>query len=242
MPESNRIKTRVIIPADTVFDFAGDGLTGSRGQLKVDAGAGFTFNESGRLILNLLADGGLTYQSDALCLNICALAARIAGSGLRVVFENGSCKLAVDFDDMADCGLKMTEDGKFAVDAAALAGTGLVAGECDLNLDVGFLAGAIQSQINNDAAIDPAQTITLPYVVSTEYRYKPNGYGYNSGLEIVQTTSTLIIHKNAAGRTVSVLQGPTNTTTQDFDFGGGVPVNVAERSETPVAPNFYSKD
>lgn len=242
MPESNRVKTRVIIPADTVFDFAGDGLTGSRGQLAIDAGAGFTFNENGRLIFALLEMGGLGFFDDRLCLNFCEVAQRLAGEGLRVSGHGHRCKLAVDFQGMADCGLKMTEEGKFAVDTAALAGTGLVAGPCDLHLDVGFLAGAVQSQIDNDAAVDPSKTITLPYVVSTEYRYKPNGYGYNSGLEIIQTTSTLVIHKNAAGRVVTVDQGPVNTTTQDFDFGGGVPVNVAERAETPVAPNFYSKD
>ena len=242
MPESNRVKTRVIIPADTIFDFAGDGLTGGRGQLAVDAGAGFTFNENGRLIFALLEMGGLGFFDDRLCINFCELCHRIAGEGLRVVGEHHHCKLAVDFDGMADCGLKMTEEGKFAVDTAALAGTGLVAGECDLHLDVGFLAGAVQSQINNDSVPDPSKMQVLPYVVSTEYRYKPNGYGYNSGLEIVQTTSTLIIHKNAAGRCVGVEQGQINTTTQDFDFSTGVTQNVAERAETPAAPNFYSKD
>lgn len=242
MPSSDKVKIRIMLPHDTNFAFAGDGLDGKLGMLRVDAGAGLTFNEHGRLIMNLLLEGGLTYHQDALCVDTCAIAARIAGSGLRVVYENGSCKLALDFGDMAGCGLKMDDDGKFAVDTAQLAGTGLVAEECSLNLDVGFLAGAIQSQINNDAQVDLTKTVTMPYVVSTEYRYKPNGYGYNSGLEIVQTTSTLIVYKNAAGRTVAVEQGPVNTTTQDFDFGGGVPVNVAARAETPVTPNFYAKD
>jgi len=242
MPSSDKVKIRVTFPPETNFAFAGDGLDGSLGMLRVDCGAGMKFNELGRLILNLLQDGGLTYHNDALCINTCAVAARLAGSGLRVVHDGHQCRLAVDFGDVAACGLKMDDDGKFAVDTAQLAGTGLVAEECSLNLDVGFLAAAMQSQINNDVAIDTSKTMTLPYVVSTEYRYKPNGYGYNSGLEIVQTTSTLIIYKNAAGRTVNVEQGPVNTTTQDFDFGGGVPVNVAERAETPVTPNFYAKD
>jgi len=242
--ESSKVKVRVIFPPETSFDFAGDGLDGSKGVLKVDHGAGMTINELGRLILDILEDGGLGYIEDKLCINTCAVAARLAGHGLHVVHDGHHCKLAVDFGDAAGCGLRMDEDGNFALDAAAVAGTGLVANAdgCEIEIDAGFLAGAMQSQINNDSVVDPDQTVTLPYVIDTEFRYKPNGYGYNSGLEIVKTTSTLIISKNAAGRTVRVEQGPVNQTTQDFDFGTGIPQNVAARPETPSAPNFYAKD
>jgi hypothetical protein len=143
---------------------------------------------------------------------------------------------------MAGYGLKMDDKGHFAVDTAQLAGKGLVAEECNLNIDVGFLAEAIQSQINNDSQADLTQTVTLPYVVSTEYRYKPNGYGYNSGMEIIQKNSTLIIYKNAGGRTISVEQGPVNEEKKEFDFGNSVPVDVSSRSETNNTPNFYSKE
>jgi len=234
--ESSKVRTRVIIPADTVFDFAGDGLTGAKGQLAVDAGAGFTFNELGRLIFNLVENGGLGFFNDKLGINPCEVASRIAGTGLRV----DDCKLAVNFDCIAACGLKMTPDGKFAVDTEELAGAGLKAGECDLEIDPGFLAQAVQSQIDNDSVVDPSKTVTLPYVVDTEFRYKPSGYGYNSGLEVVKTLASLVITKNAGGRVVGVDQGPVTQTTQDFNFSG-VTQNVAAREETPAAPNFYAK-
>lgn len=239
--ESSKVKIKVIIPVNTVFDFAGDGLNGKMGQLSVDCGAGMMFNELGRLILNLLAGGGLGYHNDALCINTCEVASRLAGRGLSVK----DCKISVDFGDIAGPGLVQTQDGKVVLDTAALAGTGLVADPATpgrLDLDTGFLAGEISSQINNDLVVVPDLTLVVPFTISTTFNYKPNGYGYNSGIEIVSTTSTLVFYKNAGGNVVGVTQGPITQTSQDFDFGSGVPMNVAERQETPAAPNFYAKD
>ena len=234
--ESSKVKTRIIIPADTVFDFAGDGLDGGRGKLRVDAGAGFGFNEWGRLILNLLENGGLGYVNDKLCINACEMASRIAGTGLQVQ----DCKLAVNFCDIVDCGLKMTEDGKFAVDLEKLAGKGLKVVECELQVNFAEVALVADARIDADAQIDPTKTLVLPYIIDNEFRYKPNGYGYNCGLEIVKNFSTMTFYKNCKNRVVAVEQGEIQQSVQDFEFGCGVVQNVAARTETPAVPNFYA--
>lgn len=240
--ESSKIKTRIIIPKDTVFDFAGDGLDGGRGQLRVDAGAGFGFNEWGRLILNLLENGGIGFINDKLCINACEVASRIAGTGLKVQ----DCKLAVDFCDIIDCGLMVTENGKFAVDLEKLAGKGLKVVDCELqvNFDEVAVVAAIvaDAKIDADAQIDQTKTLTLPYTIDIQFRYKPNGYGYNCGLEVVKSFSTMTFYKNVKGRVVGVEQGEVQQSVEDFIFDSGCNVvqTVAARSETPTAPNFYA--
>ena len=253
MPEVSKVKTRIILPADTVFDFAGDGLTGAKGQLRVDAGAGFTFNEWGRLILNLLENGGLGYINDKLCINACEVASRLAGTGLRV----NDCKLAVDFSDIAASGRKVTKGGKLEVDVEALAGrglkvvdvelvvnvdslagTGLVSDGDKLNVDLELVAAAAHQAVEADMTVDPTKTTTLPYTIDTNFRYKPNGYGYNCGLEVIKTFSTLTLLRNHLGRIVGIEEGELHTDVLEFDFGCNPPVAVAERAETPAAPNF----
>ncbi len=236
MPDSNKVRTRIIIPADTLFDFAGDGLDGNRGKLKVDAGAGFGFNEWGRLILNLLENGGIGYHNDQLCINTCEVASRLAGFGLGV----RDCKLAVNFCDVTGCGLTTDADGKFAVDVVELAGRGLKAVDCEIAIDDQVVLDLAKAAIEGDSAIDTTKTTTAPHVVDIQFRYKPNGYGYNCGLEIVKSVSVMTILRNAAGRVVRIEHGEVQTTTQEFDFGCGVVQNVAERAETPAAPNFYA--
>ncbi len=227
--------TRILLPLDTVLAFAGDGLNGSNGQFSVDCGAGLGFNEWGRLILNLLEGGGLGYRHDALCINPCEVSFKIAGFGLKV----DDCKLAVDFGDVAGCGLTVDENNKFAVDTADLAGTGLIGDNCQFAVDPGFLAGAISSQINNNNQPDDTQTTSISYLVDTDFKYKPSGYGYGSGLEITKTYSSLVITRNAGGFVLMITQGPTTQVVQDFNFGSSVVQNVADRIETPTTPNFY---
>lgn len=236
MPESNKIRTRIIIPSDTLFDFAGDGLDGSRGRLKIDAGAGFGFNEWGRLILNLLENGGLGYHNDQLCINTCEVASRLAGFGLSV----RDCKLAVNFCDVAGCGITTDEDGKFAVDVVELAGRGLKAVDCEIVIDDQVVLDLAKAAIVGDSAIDESKTTTVPIISDIQFRYKPNGYGYNCGLEIIKTWTNQTIYRNASDRVIKIIHSDPQTTTQDFDFGCGVVQNVAEREETPAAPNFYA--
>lgn len=235
--QSKRIVTRILLPPESIFAFAGNGLDGTQGNLSVDAGAGFAFNEWGRLILNLLESGGLGFVDDALCINSCEVASRIAGKGLNV----RDCKLAVDFSKVTGVGLTVTPEGDFALDIVGIAGTGLVVENNKINIDTGWFATGVQSQINNNSVIDPDQTVVFPYTVDVDFRYKPNGYGYNSGLEVVKKTSSLIVSKNAAGHVISVTRGPTEESTQDFDFGTNFAQNVADREETPATPNFYAK-
>jgi hypothetical protein len=235
--ESRRIVTRLILPPEAIFAFAGDGLSGRNGELSIDAGAGFGFSEWGRLILKLLDGGGLGFKEDALCINPCEVSSRIAGKGLSV----RHCKLNVDFGEVTGVGLTVTEDGDFALDLVGIAGTGFVVDQDKLNIDTGWFANAVQSQINNNAVIDPAQTVVMPYTIDVDFRYKPNGYGYNSGIEVIKKTSSLVITKNAAGVVMGVTQGPVETSTQDFDFDNNFAQNAAEREETPATPNFYAK-
>ena len=234
--ESNRIVTKILLPPDTVLDFAGTGLAGKDAKLSVNAGAGLGFNDWGRLILHLLDGGALGFYKDALCINNCETSSRLAGAGLKVE----SCKLAVDTSKIVGHGLK-TEKTEIEVNVNELAGNGLKEEEGKVAIDPAFFVSAVQSQINNNNVVDIDFTIELPYLIDTEFRYKPNGYGYNSGLEIVKTMSSIIVTKSAGGFVLGLSQGPITQTTQDFDFSTvGVTQNVAERQETPTTPNFYA--
>lgn len=236
--ESKRIVTRIILPLNAIFDFAGDGLDGSNGKFCVDAGAGLGFNEWGRLILKLLDNGGLGFEDEALCIKSAEVAARIAGKGLYV---DDKGKLSVDFAKVTGIGLTMTPEGDFALDLYGITGSGLTVEEGRIKIDAGWFATAVQSQINNNSVTVPEKTVVFPYTVDVDFRYKPNGYGYNSGIEVIKKTSSLIISKNAAGAVIGVTQGPVEQSSQEFDFGNNFAQNVADREETPATPNFYSK-
>ena len=234
--ENNKVKTKIIIPVDTVFDFAGDGLDGSKGKLRVDAGAGLSFNEWGRLILNLLENGGLGYQNDKLCVNSCEVASRIVGTGLKV----NECKLAIDFINVVACGLKIDTDGKLLVDVEKLAGNGLKTLDCQFQIDPSAVDALADARIAENSQTDTTKTVVIPYCIDIEFRHKPSGYGYSTTFEIVKTFSTLTIYKNTADKVVKIAQGEIQETTQEFDLSSGVSQNVTERVDTPNKPNFYS--
>jgi len=245
-----RIRTKIVIPEDAMFDFIGNGLRTERGQIVLDAGAGFGFNEWGRLILSVLEGGGIAFVDDKLCINACEVASRIAGTGLKVQ----DCKLSIDpsqFTRLLGCALKIDEHGRLAVDSAALAGTGLTVQDCIINVDTKKLAPLLagdgivatpDGKLNNAACNltpDPARTVVIPVINNIVFRHRPNGYGYNMGIEVEKTASSLTVLYNHVGVCVGVVPGEPVVTIENFDLTQP-PVGITDREDTPESPNFYS--
>ena len=103
--------------------FAGAGLTGSGCTLDVNVGCGLAIDEGGAISI-------------------------VAGRGLSL-FED--CSLNLDFD--AGCGLHLDASGAVAVDVASLAGAGLQAIGCTLNVtpyESGFGCGLQQNEEDDE--------------------------------------------------------------------------------------------
>lgn len=265
-----RIRTKIILPKSAIFDLAGNGLHNESGNLAVDAGAGFAFNEWGTLILSFKEGGGIGLFDERLCVNPWELAPKLAGLGIAAV----DGKLCVNVPEVAGFGLEWN-DGKVNVDLKEVlekvVGPGLKMVSARLTRVVdeavntgdtfenhqgevssSELADTTSTEQNGvvyyleiDTEPEPTYTVTITHLVDSTFRYKPSHYSYSGTLEFVKSYQDVDYIRNCVGVVVGVVTHPVRQLVEDVPTNpcvySSASVPPPVREESVVTPNFYSE-